>query len=45
MMGTDYPIFAPDQVRDTVEAAELSESDKAMVLSGTASRALERLGA
>ncbi len=45
MMGTDYPIFAPDQVRDTVEAAELSEADKAMVLSGTAARVLERLGA
>ncbi len=45
MMGTDYPIFTPDQVRDTVEAAELSEADKAMVLSGTAARVLERLGA
>ncbi len=45
MMGTDYPIFTPDQVRDTVEAAELSEANKAMVLSGTAARVLERLGA
>jgi predicted TIM-barrel fold metal-dependent hydrolase len=45
MLGTDYPIFAPDQVSDTIEAAELSEADKAMVLSGTASRVLERLAA
>ncbi len=44
MMGTDYPIFSPDQVRDTVEAAELSGADRAMILSGTASRVLERLG-
>jgi aminocarboxymuconate-semialdehyde decarboxylase len=43
MLGTDYPIFTPDQVRDTVEAAELSDTDKAMVLSATASRVLERL--
>ncbi len=44
MLGTDYPIFAPDQVSDTVEAAQLSDLDKAMVLSGTAARVLERLG-
>ena len=44
MMGTDYPIFSPDQVRDTVEAAELSEADRAMVLWGTASRVLQSLG-
>ncbi len=45
MLGTDYPIFTPDQVSDTVEAAELSDTDKAMVLSGTASRLLEKLQA
>jgi len=43
MLGTDYPIFAPDQVRDTVEAADISDADKAMVLSGTAARVLDRL--
>jgi aminocarboxymuconate-semialdehyde decarboxylase len=45
MLGTDYPIFTPDQVTDTVAVAELSDADKAMVLSGTASRVFERLGA
>lgn len=43
MLGTDYPIFTPDQVRDTVEAADLSAADKTMVLRGTAERALDRL--
>jgi aminocarboxymuconate-semialdehyde decarboxylase len=43
MLGTDYPIFQPDQVADTVGAAELSDADKAMVLRGTAARVLERL--
>jgi predicted TIM-barrel fold metal-dependent hydrolase len=42
MMGTDYPIFTPDQVADTVEAADLSESDRALILSGTAARLLDR---
>jgi aminocarboxymuconate-semialdehyde decarboxylase len=45
MLGTDYPIFTPDQVKDTVAASELSETEKALVLSGTASRVLERLTA
>ena len=45
MMGTDYPIFTPDQVRDTVEAADLSDTDKAMILSGTAARVLEQIAA
>ena len=44
MLGTDYPIFAPDQVGETVEAAAISEAEKEMVLSGTASRVLERVG-
>jgi aminocarboxymuconate-semialdehyde decarboxylase len=43
MLGTDYPIFTPDQVADTVAAAALTDAEKAMVLSGTASRVLERL--
>jgi aminocarboxymuconate-semialdehyde decarboxylase len=43
MLGTDYPIFTPDQVRDTIEAAELADAEKAMVLSGTAARLLARL--
>ena len=40
MLGTDYPIFTPDQARDTVAAASLSEADRAMILSGTARRLL-----
>jgi predicted TIM-barrel fold metal-dependent hydrolase len=43
MLGTDYPIFSPDQVKDTVEAAYLNDAEKAMVLSGTAGAILDRL--
>ncbi len=43
MMGTDYPIFAPDQVRSTIEAANLSDQDKALILHGTAQRVVARL--
>lgn len=43
MLGTDYPIFTPDQVRATVDAAELSDRDKAMVLRGTSEAVLDRL--
>ncbi len=44
MMGTDYPIFVPDQVRNTVRMAELGDADKAMILHGTAERVLARMG-
>ena len=43
MMGTDYPIFVPDQVRGTVEAAALTQAEKALVLHGTAQRVLAGL--
>ena len=43
MIGTDYPIFAPDVVRETVEAAELSASDRDRILYGTAQDALDRV--
>jgi aminocarboxymuconate-semialdehyde decarboxylase len=43
MMGTDYPIFTPDQVRNTIEAAELSDQDKALILRGTGQRVVDRL--
>lgn len=43
MLGTDYPIFTPDQVRDTVAAADLSEEERRMVLRGTAERVLDRV--
>ena len=42
MLGTDYPIFAPNAVRDAIEAAELSENDKRSVLSGTARAIIRR---
>jgi aminocarboxymuconate-semialdehyde decarboxylase len=44
MLGTDYPIFAPDRPRAAVEEAEITDADKAMVLAGTARRVLEQLG-
>ena len=43
MLGTDYPIFAPDQVRNTIDAADLSDSARYLVLSGTAGQIFERL--
>jgi predicted TIM-barrel fold metal-dependent hydrolase len=43
MLGTDYPIFAPDRVRDTVETSRLTHEEKAFVLYGTASSVFERL--
>jgi aminocarboxymuconate-semialdehyde decarboxylase len=43
MMGTDYPIFTPDQVRDTIEMADLSDHDKALILHGTAQRVVGRI--
>lgn len=43
MLGTDYPIFSPDAVRDTVEAAGLSDSDRRSVLYGTATNVLARV--
>ena len=43
MLGTDYPIFAPDQVGATVEASDLTDREKDQVLRGTAQSVLERL--
>lgn len=43
MLGTDYPIFSPDAVPDTVEAACLSESDRQHVLFETAANVLARV--
>lgn len=36
MVGTDYPIFTADVVRDTVETADISDADREIVLNGTA---------
>lgn len=43
MLGTDYPIFSADAVRDTVEAAVLSAEECESVLCGTASNMLSRI--
>lgn len=43
MLGTDYPIFTPDAVHDTIEAADLSTEEKHLVLRGTAERMFENL--
>jgi predicted TIM-barrel fold metal-dependent hydrolase len=43
MLGTDYPIFSPDVVRSTAEAADLSDSDRRTVLYGTAENVLARV--
>lgn len=43
MLGTDYPIFSADPVRDILEAADLSGSDHDMILSGTAAGIFERI--
>jgi aminocarboxymuconate-semialdehyde decarboxylase len=42
MLGTDYPIFEPAKVLDSVKSAMISAADQAMVRSGTASAILER---
>lgn len=43
MVGTDYPIFSPNVVRDAVEAADLTEADRNQILNVTASDALLRV--
>ena len=43
MLGTDYPIFAPDTVLDTVRRAEISDDAKADVLANTAQAIINRL--
>jgi aminocarboxymuconate-semialdehyde decarboxylase len=43
MLGSDYPIFAPEDLRSVVDDAEISAADKAMVLQGTARRVLDRM--
>jgi aminocarboxymuconate-semialdehyde decarboxylase len=42
MMGTDYPIFTPHTVRDTVRCAGISDTAKASILYGTAKFVLAR---
>jgi aminocarboxymuconate-semialdehyde decarboxylase len=43
MLGTDYPIFKPNLLQDVVAKAEISDSERAMVVSGTARSIIERL--
>lgn len=42
MMGTDYPIFAPDDARSAVATSRLSPDEKAAVVSGTAAALIAR---
>jgi aminocarboxymuconate-semialdehyde decarboxylase len=43
MLGTDYPIFEPDPVADTVAKAEINEAERELVLHGTARSVISRL--
>ena len=43
MLGTDYPIFVPDPVRVTLEAAAITPAERARVASGTARELIARL--
>jgi predicted TIM-barrel fold metal-dependent hydrolase len=44
MLGTDYPIFTPAKVLDTIAQADISPAEREMVRSGTARALLARLG-
>lgn len=43
MLGTDYPIFTPTAVLETIEQAQISPAEREMVRSGTARALLARL--
>jgi aminocarboxymuconate-semialdehyde decarboxylase len=43
MLGTDYPIFEPANVLDSVASSAISSADQSMVRSGTAGGILARL--
>ncbi|MFL5225577.1 MAG: amidohydrolase family protein, partial [Microvirga sp.] len=43
MLGTDYPIFQPNPIVDTLSLAELSDEDRALIAHGTASELISRL--
>jgi predicted TIM-barrel fold metal-dependent hydrolase len=43
MLGTDYPIFRPDPVPDTVHRAQIEDAERQLVLRGTASAIISRL--
>ncbi|MFA6265875.1 MAG: amidohydrolase family protein [Pseudolabrys sp.] len=40
MLGTDYPIFSPDPVREAIETADLPAADRDLILYGTAQTVL-----
>lgn len=44
MFGTDYPIFPPPRPHEVLATADLAPADQAMILSGTATALLSRLG-
>jgi aminocarboxymuconate-semialdehyde decarboxylase len=43
MLGTDYPIFSPDAIRETVSLAALSEGERELILRGTAIKLISGL--
>src|SRR5215204_5671492 len=43
MLGTDYPIFQPNPIVDTLSLADLSNEDRALIAHGTASELISRL--
>ncbi|HRJ69953.1 MAG TPA: amidohydrolase family protein [Beijerinckiaceae bacterium] len=43
MLGSDYPIFSPEALGAIAEKADISDAERALVLSGTAVRVLESL--
>lgn len=44
VLGTDYPIFAPDPLREVLARADISDADRAQIAHGTARSILDRLG-
>jgi len=43
MLGTDYPIFQPNPIVDTLSLADLSNEDRALIAHGAASELIARL--
>jgi len=43
MLGTDYPIFQPNPIVDTLSSADLSNEDRALIAHGVASELISRL--
>jgi hypothetical protein len=44
MLGTDYPIFKPDNPLNAIAQAAVAEADRVLIRQGTAQSLLQRLG-